>query len=134
MVCIYADASSGQFVSGVGYVISGEVEYSGNRIFYEQLTSMEAEFLAVVEGLRIAANRVESREYCEAYSDAKPLTKKLNGSQECSGEWRERRESARWLLDKFDSWNVYYCPRECNEDAHQLARAALLRGRERRNI
>jgi ribonuclease HI len=116
-------------VSGVGYVLEGEISHSGWRYFEGEFTSMEAEHLALVEGLRIAANRSESREYCEAYSDAKPLVNKMRGSERCLDEWAERRASCQWLLDKFDSADLYYCPRGCNEDAHELARTALRRGR-----
>lgn len=128
---VYTDASRGEFVSGLGYIVEGDVNVSGNRVLDGQYTSMEAEFYALVEGLRIASVRSEQREYCEAYSDAKPLTKKMRGSQRCSDEWQDYRTSYEWLAGKFDTFELNYCPRECNEDAHELAREALVQGRSR---
>lgn len=131
MIRVYTDASRGEFVSGVGYVIEGEVNTSGRRIFDERLTSMEAEFLGLVEGLRIASQRSQSREYCEAYSDAKPLIDKMRGDEKREGEWRDYYDSCHWLLGKFDDWDLHYCSRQDNEDAHNLARRALKEGRNR---
>lgn len=132
MVKVYTDAASGTFVSGVGFVVEGEVNASGKRVFDERLTSMEAEFLGLQEGLRIASQRSESREYCEAYSDCEPLVDKMRGDERCSGDWADYYESCHWLLGKFDDWELNCCPREQNEDAHNLARRALKEGRNNR--
>lgn len=90
---------------------------------------MEAEFYALTEGLRIASQRSQSNEYCEAYSDAKPLVDKMCGSEQCRDNWREYYDSCHWLLDKFDSWELNHCNRSMNEEAHELAREALHHGR-----
>lgn len=129
MVKVHVDASRGEFVSGIGYVLEGEVHESGTHILNENVTSMEAEFFALVEGIRIASLRVESREYCEVYSDAKPLVSKMRGDERHSGDWQDYYNSFHWLIGKFDSWDIEYVPREHNEDAHQLAREALFKGR-----
>lgn len=91
---------------------------------------MEAEFLGLVEGLRIASVRSQSRECCEAYVDVKPLRDKLRGNERRCGDWRDYYESYEWLSSKFDSCEVYYVNREQNTDAHTLARNALKRGRK----
>lgn len=111
-------------------MLEGEVSHSGNRALDGTYTSMEAEFYALVEGLRIASQRSESREYCEAYSDAKPLVRKMHGSEPCRDDWTSYRDSCHWLLDKFDDWELNHCPRTSNEDAHHLAREALHDGRD----
>lgn len=126
---VYVDASRGEFVSGIGYVVEGDVNTSGKRVLDGQYTSMEAEFHALVEGLRIASQSVESGECCEAYSDARPLVDKMRGDERCSDEWAEYRASYEWLAGKFDTIELYDYPRECNEDAHELARQALAEGR-----
>lgn len=91
---------------------------------------MEAEFYALAEGLRVASIHSESRESCEAYVDVKPLVSKIDGSQRCVDKWEDYRASSLWLLNKFDDWELHHCPREHNEDAHELARTALFRGRD----
>lgn len=114
---------------GVGYVLEGEVDFSGRRAFYGTYTSMEAEYYALSEGLRVASVRSESNEYIEAYSDAKPLIKKMSGSESCRGDWQSYRSSFEWLIGKFDDYELNYISREYNEDAHELAREALHEGR-----
>lgn len=91
---------------------------------------MDAEYFALVEGVRVATVHSSSRQYCEAYSDAKPLVDKMRGANTNSGKWSDYYVSANWLLDKFDDWSLNYRPREHNEDAHELARMALREGRE----
>jgi hypothetical protein len=90
---------------------------------------MEAEFHALVEAVRLASIRSDSREYCEVYTDAKPLVTKICGSESNSGDWADYRASALWLLNKFDDWEVNHTSRRMNGDAHDLAREALFDGR-----
>lgn len=126
---VYVDAARGEFVSGVGYVLEGEVNASGRRVLDDTYTSMEAEFLALSEGLRIASQRSQSNEYCEAYSDCRPLVDKMRGDERRSDEWDEYHATFEWLSGKFDEFELNHCSREDNEDAHQLAREALFAGR-----
>lgn len=90
---------------------------------------MEAEYYALAEGLRVASARSDSREYCEAYSDCKPLVDKMNGSERCRDDWEDYQASFGWLVGKFDDWELNHCDRRMNEDAHELARQALHHGR-----
>ncbi len=129
-IILHVDAARGDCVSGVGYVLQGEVSHSGRRPFYGTYTSMEAEFYALVEGLRVASVRSDSREYCEAYSDCRPLVDKMCGSEQCRDDWRDYYDSCHWLLGKFDGWELNNCDRSHNEDAHELAREALHKGRK----
>jgi hypothetical protein len=91
---------------------------------------MEAEYLALAEGLRVATVHSDNREYCEAYSDCRPLVDKMNGAEECRDDWAEYRSSFDWLAGKFDGWELNYRSRDHNEDAHKLARKALHTGRQ----
>lgn len=128
---VYTDAARGDECSGLGYTISSqEVSLSGNRILMGTYTSMEAEYHALTEGVRVASIESESRESCEMYVDVKPLVSKMRGHDEGS-EWSERRDGFHWLANKFDSWELQYVPRGGNERAHELAREALFDGRER---
>lgn len=132
-ITIHVDAARDDTISGLGYVITGEVSHEGNKFLVGQYTSMEAELHALLEGVRLATVRSNSREMCEVYTDCQPLRTKLCGSQPESGDWHEYRMSAHWLLDKFDSWEVIHTSRSHNEAAHNLAREALEAGRQSRN-
>lgn len=131
-ITIYSDASRGDQCSGLGYVISGEVTLSGNKVLMGTYTSMEAEYHALTEALRVASIESESRECVEAYTDAKPLVKKMRVPDGNSQDWYDRRQGCHWLLNKFDKWELKYVSREFNNDAHELARNALFEGRGRR--
>lgn len=127
---IYVDASRGDQCSGLGYVMKGEVNDRGRKTLYGTYTSMEAEFHALVEALRIASQASQSNEYCEVYVDVEPLTDKMREPDDNSEDWRDYRRSFHWLANKFDEWELEHIPREHNEDAHKLAREALFEGRE----
>lgn len=127
---VYVDAARDDTVAGLGYTIQGEVELEGRKFLEGHYTSMEAEFHALVEALRVASVESECRRECEAYTDVKPLVTKMRYADEDSTEWRERRESFHWLAGKFDSYELEWCGRENNERAHELAREALDEGRE----
>jgi len=128
-ITIYVDAARDDQIAGLGYVIRGEVSLEGQKYLTGHYTSMEAELHALLEAVRLASLQSEYREYCEVYTDCKPLRDKICGSNEERDDWEEYRVSARWLLDKFDSWEVNYAPRSSNEEAHDLARQALFDGR-----
>lgn len=125
----YTDGARGDYCSGIGYSINGEVSVSGCRTLDGTYTSMEAELHALLEGVRVASIRSESRGCIIVYTDCKPLVRKLTGSQREYGDWAEYRKSSQWLLNKFECWEVRYCSREKTECAHNLARKALKEGR-----
>ena len=126
---IHVDASRDDHTAGLGYTISGDVEIDGQKYMDGHYTSMEAEFHALVEAVRIASQQSEHREYCKVYTDCEPLKRKICGGREERSDWEQYRQSALWLLDKFDSWEITHTPRGNNEDAHDLARKALRHGR-----
>jgi ribonuclease HI len=126
---IYVDAARDDSVTGIGYTISGEVNYEGKKYMKGHYTSMEAEFHALIEAVRIASIKSDNREKCEIHTDVKPLIHKMRTPDETSKEWREYRASFQWLISKFDSYRLGWCGRENNKSAHKLARAALDNGR-----
>jgi ribonuclease HI len=128
---IYVDASRDDQIAGLGYTIDGDVDISGRRYMVGHYTSMEAEFHALVEALRIASQESEHNEYVEVYTDCEPLVRKVCGGREERADWEQYRQSALWLLDKFDSWELKHTDRRSNEQAHNLARDALFAGRRR---
>jgi ribonuclease HI len=110
--------------------MEGSVSHSDSKFFEGEYTSMEAEFLAIVEALRVASVNFSTETSVTLYSDAKPLVRKMRGNEKCSDDWREYRESYEWLSSKFDDTEIRYCQRSDNEDAHQLARRGLETGRK----
>jgi ribonuclease HI len=125
----YTDGARGDYCSGIGYEIGGEVNHSGCRTLDGTYTSMEAELHALLEAVRVASVESDSVEAITVYTDCEPLVTKLTGPQNETGDWGDYRESAHWLLDKFDSWEVRHCSRQRTEKAHDLARVALREGR-----
>lgn len=128
-ITIFVDAARDDEVTGLGYVITGEVSHSGRKYMCGHYTSMEAELHSLLEAVRIASMESEEREYCEVYTDCRPLVRKVRGSEPSRNEWTEYRKSALWLLNKFEAWDVTYKPRSSNEEAHEIARNALAAGR-----
>lgn len=128
---LHVDAARGQQCSGLGYVICGEVSLEGRRVLMGTHSSMEAEYYALVEGLRVASIESESRMMCEAYTDCKPLTTKMRVPDANSQDWYDRRQGCHWLLNKFDKWELEHISRRTNSRAHELAREALFEGRSR---
>jgi len=125
----YIDGARGEYCSGIGYTLNGEVDTSGRRTLDGTYTSMESELHAFLEAVRVASVESESRESITVYTDCEPLVTKLTGSQRETGDWSDYRQSAQWLLNKFDSWEVHHCSRTETERAHELAREALHKGR-----
>lgn len=117
-------------MSGIGYIIEGDIDVADNRTIYGSYTSMEVEFYALVEALRIASQRFESDTRAIAYTDAKPLRDKMCDDERHRDEWQTYYDSCHWLLGKFAEWEIRYVPRGGNADAHELARRALHEGRE----
>lgn len=128
---VYVDASRDDHVSGIGYTIRGKnIDIQDNKYLEGHYTSMEAEFHALVEAVRVASQASDDREECEVYTDCEPLVRKVCGGPDERRDWEQYRQSARWLLNKFETWELRHTSRDFNEDAHQLARDALREGRD----
>lgn len=133
-ICIiYVDAARDDNIAGLGYTIDGEVSIEGKKYLEGNYTSMEAEFHALIEALRVASVESEIREMCEVYTDVKPLVTKMRYPDSEREDWQEYRESFLWLAQKFDEYQLNWCSREYNERAHDLARTALESGRRSNN-
>jgi Ribonuclease HI len=126
---VYTDAAKGSGVCGFAWkiILDDGTEMTGSRYVTNEHTSMEAEYYALLDGLR-HANR-ESEGAVSVYCDCRPMIDKMrvpDGTNEC---WYQRRRGAHRLLNKFDSWELNWTPRDNNEDADRLAYEALERGR-----
>lgn len=125
---VYTDAARDDDITGLGWtIIHDDYTNTGNRYMVGNYTSMEAEYYALVEGIRLAS--FEGRDSIEVYSDCKPLIQKMRVPDGENEDWYTRRRGAHWLLNKFDSWTLNWVPRDNNESANRLAYEALETGR-----
>jgi len=129
---VYTDASTGDEAVGVGYTISGPVDIEGSKYIYGRFTSMEGEFQALIEALRIARFHATEHDVCHVYVDVEPLIEKVDGPHPTFGIWQQRRASVEWLLSRFGSYEMHWCHRSHNTRAHDLAKAALYEARDRK--
>lgn len=123
------DGSCGKLNAGLGYHITGEVEASGSVTVEENITSMQAELYALLEGVRVASIRSDDRESITIYTDCRPLKRKICGSKNERIDWEEYRQSAMWLLNKFGEWEIIHTSRDMTTEAHKNAQTALDKGR-----
>lgn len=126
---VETDASRGDEVVGIGYVIRSTATYTGSAYYVGEYTSMEAEHLALVHGLSNALS--ESSGAVEVYVDCQPLVGKILGEEPLSANWSKRRDATHQLLDGFDYWSLKWIPRDENADANRLAQEAFWRGEEK---
>jgi ribonuclease HI len=130
---IYTDAARDRQAIGTGWhiYVNGK-NVDGSRYIIGEYSSMEAEYFALLDGLRLA--RREHTGKVEVFSDCKPLLKKMREPDEYSQDWRDRRNGCIRLLEKFDSWNLEWTPRKSNDVADRLAFEALERARREKDL
>lgn len=127
---VYTDAARDNEVSGMGWevVLSDDEVVQDSRYLIGDYTSMEAEYFALLDGLRFA-RRHDTGEI-EVYSDCEPLITKIRTPDGDNQDWYDRRRGAHRLLNKFDDWTIEWTPRSANSRADRLAYEALERGRQ----
>jgi len=126
---VYTDAARDDEVAGMGWVIvldDGET-IEGNRYMLGDYTSMEAEYFALLDGLRYARRHGSE---VEVFCDCEPLVEKMRVPDAYSNDWYDRRRGCHRLLRKFDSWELEWTPRSSNSNADRLAYEALEAGRQ----
>jgi len=125
---LYTDASCDGEIAGFGWeIIISDYSIEGNRFIFEDCTSMEAEYYALLDGLRFA--RRHGTDKIEVFSDCEPLIEKMR-TPDSNKEWRDRRKGCHRLLNKFDTWELEWTPRSTNSRADRLAYEALEKGRQ----
>lgn len=127
---VYSDASHDEDVIGIAYVLRDErldVDESGRRYIEGEFTSMEAEYIALMTGVRMASHY--TNEVLIALTDCRPLMYKLLQRDGNSDKWDQFFWQARAMLESFDEWQINHIERANNQEADALARAALHRGR-----
>jgi ribonuclease HI len=126
---VYTDASRDDEIAGMGWQIvfdDGDI-MEGQRYVEGSYTSMEAEYFAMLDGLRMARRYGDE---VEVYVDCDPLVRKMETPDGTSEDWYQRRRGCLRLLRKFESWSLEWKPRESNAAADRLAYEALENGRE----
>ena len=118
---VYTDASRRENVVGIGYVIQLDSTYDGSTSFEGEYSSMDAEILAILEGLRVASQT--HRGHVTIHTDCNPAAHKLTSKQD--GKWKEYQESFEWLVSKFESYELKTIDRAENTQADHRAREAL---------
>jgi ribonuclease HI len=130
---VFTDAARDSEVSGMGWevVLDDQENVEGSRYLIGDYTSMEAEYFALLDGLR-HARRQDKREV-EVYCDCEPLIEKMR-VPDTNEVWYDRRRGCHRLLNKFDSWELEWTPRSGNSGADRLAYEALERGRRQQEL
>lgn len=125
---LYTDAARDGDVAGFGWeIITDSGAFEGSRYSFDDCTSMEAEYYALLDGLRHARRQDEAD--IEVFTDCKPLIHKME-EPDADEDWCARREGCLRLLNKFDSWELEWTPRSSNSTADRLAYQALEEGRQ----
>lgn len=126
---VYSDAARDSEITGLGWEVITRDNHSidGSRYIVGEFTSMQAEYFALLDGIRYARDHGGDR--VEVFTDCKPLIQKMRVPDGNDQEWYDRRRGCHRLLNKFDSWELEWTPRSTNTRADRLAYEALERGR-----
>lgn len=125
---IFTDASCGEDVVGLGYVVKYDGEqYEGATYLEGDYTSMEAEYLALKEAIKATEWMRENDRNLDLYTDCDPLVGKMEQKNGCK-EWNERYEEFHELASDYN-WTLRWIPRKRNGDADELASLGLRKGR-----
>jgi len=117
---LFTDASKHDDVIGVGYVLFDDQRYCYKHSYDEELTSMQAELWAIIEGLKTAL--YHGAEAVTIYTDCDPLAEKIR-----SNDLTDFTEPFYELTGELDEFYVYNIPREHNDEADRLAKEAAWR-------
>lgn len=134
---VYTDAATNSGVSGLGYVVElkSGASIEDKRYLESGVTSMEAEWFAMMQGLDVALHSTTSYDDCAyVYIDCKPLVSKmLDRDQAYDPKWHGFRAQTMKTLGQFDEWSITWEERAStsgNERADRLAREALWQVRD----
>lgn len=126
---VYTDAARDDDIAAMGWeiVLADGTIHKDSRYIVGTYTSMEAEYYALLDGLRYA--RYHDETYIEVLCDCQPLVEKMRFPDGNDQDWYDRRRGCHRLLNKFDDWSLDWTPRSSNTTADRLAYEALERGR-----
>lgn len=125
---IYTDGARDENVIGLGWVLDWDEGWvRDNRYMIGTFTSMEAEYYALLDGLRHAY--YQTNEPIVVYIDCEPIIDKMRIPDAYSNTWYDRRQGCHRLLNKFEDWEMEWIPRAKNTNANRMAYEALEAGR-----
>ena len=119
--------------AGLGMVIEDDagMRLWGGQRFVGTATNNQAEYLALIDGLRKAAEWRPDR--LEVHMDSQLVVEQVNGRWKVRhAELQPLHEQVRTLLQGFPDVSVTYVPRERNRGADALANRAMDEGTGRR--
>ena len=100
----------------------GVVAEGGERI--GRVTNNRAEYAALIRALEAADEY--GFDAVDVRGDAELIVRQVRGEWDTNDpDLREKRVSAREVLERFDRWSIGHVPREINERADDLANEAL---------
>jgi ribonuclease HI len=133
MMVVYTDASVQNCGdAGIGWEIvekesvnspADETLATGHDVLTADVTSMQAEFLALMRGLKEAL-RLGERERVELYTDCQPLVGKITNHIPLT-ETGHYIDAFHSLLDHVENWDVSWVSREKNTVADREAHVGL---------
>lgn len=134
---VYTDASHGDYVIGVGYVVclNDGSEVSNKKYKYGEYSSMDAEWFALMEGLDVAESYISDDDNnIDAITDCRPLVRKVREPDDMyDDKWFSYRKRVLNKLFEFDVWRLRWEKRgstKYNEKADRLAKEALWQARD----
>ncbi len=127
-ITVYTDGGSrgnpGPGAAGFVLLDSCKKQIGGKGFFLGETTNNVAEYRAVVEGLKAAA-QAGAKAVC-LFSDSELIVKQINGQYRVkSDSLRPIHSEAMEILNSFSSWKVEYIRREQNTKADALVNLAM---------
>ncbi|MFC7097549.1 ribonuclease HI [Halobaculum marinum] len=111
--------------AAIGWAIvtaDGIVAEGSDRI--PDTTNNKAEYAALIRALEAAVDY--GLDEADVRGDSQLIVKQVRGEWNANEpELREKRVTARELLERFDRWSIEHVPRELNERADELANEAF---------
>ncbi len=122
---LYTDGASrgnpGEAGGGI-VLVDGDVEEKS--VYFGVRTNNEAEYLALIEGVKLALSRGAGE--LEIFMDSLLVVRQLRGEYRVKNpRIRPLFEKARRLLGRLDSWTVKHIDRRENSRADRLANRAI---------
>jgi len=132
MIEIYVDGGSrgNPGYSGGGFVIfeNGKIFTEGSE-YYGKKTNNQSEYLALIDALRKAYEKLGTNAEIQVYMDSKLAVEQMNGNWKVKSEnVRPLYQEARRIADQFKNFSISHIRREKNTLADKLANDAMDRG------
>lgn len=128
MLKLYTDAATkgNPGPSGIGFVLSSENIYQQIPIPLEKhYSNHEAEFIALVEGLKFIQEEYPKTSILQIYSDSKIVVSAVTKSHVKNSLFQPYLKQIQQLLSSYELYLIEWIPDSKNKGADNLARQAL---------